>query len=56
LRTICKQQFSISKVSFSSRLLTYNYSSQLRDHKQKLHIAYWTSWRNIIFGYTLRTD
>jgi len=28
----------------------------LREHKQKLHIAYLTSWHNSIFGYKLRKD
>jgi len=32
---------TISKVHFASCLFTYNcYSSQLRENKQKLHIAY----------------
>jgi len=31
-------------------------SSQLREKKQKLHIAYLTSWHNSIFGSKLRTD
>jgi len=35
---------------------TYNCSSQLRENKQKLYIAYLTSWNNGIFGYKLRTD
>jgi len=29
-------------------------SSQLHEKKQKLQIAYLTSWHNIIFGYKLR--
>jgi len=33
----------------------YNCSSQLRENKQTLHIAYLTSWNNSIFGYKLRT-
>jgi len=42
-------------------ILLYAYShttasSQLRENKQKLHIAYFTSWHNSIFGYKLRTD
>jgi len=41
---------------FASCLFMYNCSSQLREHKQKLHIAYLTSWHNSIFGYKLRTD
>jgi len=31
-------------------------SSQLHKNKQKLHIAYLTSWNNSINGYKLRTD
>jgi len=34
---------TISKVHLVSRLLSYNCSSQLHEHKQKLHIAYWMS-------------
>jgi len=30
-------------------------SSQLREHKQKLH-SFLTSWHNSIFGYKLRID
>jgi len=30
--------------------------SQLRENRQKLHIAYLTNWNNNIFGYKLRTD
>jgi len=30
-------------------------SSQLCENKQKLHIAYLSSWNNSIFGYKLRT-
>jgi len=30
-------------------------SSQLHENKQKLHVAYLTSWHNSIFGYKLRT-
>jgi len=30
-------------------------SFQLRENKQKLHIAYLTTWHNSIFGYKLRT-
>jgi len=33
----------------------YNCSSQLRENKQKLYIAYLTSWNNSTFGYKLRT-
>jgi len=47
---------TISKLYFASRLFTYNYSSQMREYKQKLYIAYLTSWHNSIFGYKLRTD
>jgi len=46
----------MSKVHFASRFSTYNCSSQLREYKQKLRIAYLTSWNNSIFGYKLRTD
>jgi len=28
----------------------------MREHKQKLYIAYLTSWHNSIFGYKLRTN
>jgi len=35
---------------------TNNCSSQLRKNKQKLYIAYLTSWNNSIFGCKLRTD
>jgi len=31
-------------------------SSHLRENKQKLHIAYLTSWHNSIFGEKLRTE
>jgi len=31
---------TIRKVHFASCLFTYNCSSQLSEHKQKLHIAY----------------
>jgi len=31
-------------------------SSQLRENKQKLHIAYLTSCHSSIFGYKLRID
>jgi len=41
-------------VHFASCLFMYNCNSQL--HKQKLHIAYLTSWHNNIFGYKLSTD
>jgi len=41
---------------FASRLFTYNCGSQLREHKQKLHILYLTSCHNNIFGDKLRTD
>jgi len=43
---------TIRKMHFASHLFTYNCSSQLREHKQKLYIAYLTSWHNSIFGYT----
>jgi len=36
-------------------MLMYNCSSKLHKHKQKLHIAYLTSWHNSTFGYKLRT-
>jgi len=36
----------IVKAHFTSRLFTYNCSSQLRENKQKLYIAYLTSWNN----------
>jgi len=41
-------------------ILLYAYScttasSQLRENKQKLKIAYLTSWHNSIFGYKLKT-
>jgi len=42
--------------SASQLFSTYNCSSQLRKNKQKLYIAYLTSWNNSIFGYKLRTD
>jgi len=41
---------------FASRFSTCNCSSQLRENKQKLHIAYLTRWNNSIFGDKLRTD
>jgi len=40
---------------FASCLFTYNCNSQLRKHKQKLHITYSTSWHTSMFGYKLRT-
>jgi len=40
-RTICK-------VHFASCLFTYNCSFQLRENKQKLHIAHLTNWHNSI--------
>jgi len=44
-------------VHFASRFSTYNCSFQLRENKQKLHIACLTSWHNNSnFGYKLRTD
>jgi len=48
---------TISKVHFAARFSTYNCNSQLRENKQKLHIAYryLTSWNNRIFDYKLRT-
>jgi len=58
LRTnICKQRIeqnsinccTTSKAHFASRLFTYNCSSQLHENKQKIYIAYWTSWHNSIF-------
>jgi len=42
-----------SKVLSASRFSTYSCSSQLRENKQKLHIAYLTSWNNSIFGITV---
>jgi len=48
-------QYHIWK-SMGPRLFTYNCSSQLREHKQKLHITYLTSWHNNILGYKLWTD
>jgi len=47
---------TINKVHFASRFSTYNCSSKLRKNKQKLHIAYLTSWNNSTFGDKLRTD
>jgi len=47
---------AISKVHFALRISTYSLSSHLRENKQKLHIAYLTSWNNSIFGNKLRTD
>jgi len=49
-----------SAIQFAKRILIHAFShttasSQLREHKQKLHIAYSTSWNNSIFGYKLRT-
>jgi len=38
------------------RLFTYNRCFQLREHKQKLHVAHLTSWHNNNLGYNLRTD
>jgi len=32
----------------------YNFNSQLRKNKQKLYIAYLTSWHNSIFGYKFK--
>jgi len=49
---------TIRKEHFASRLFTYSRSTasfQLREHNQKLHIAYLTSWHNSIFGSKLRT-
>jgi len=56
LRTNSSKCRTIRKVHFASWLYTYNCSSQLQEHKQKLHITDWTSWHNCIFGYKLRTD
>jgi len=53
-----------SAAQFAKCILLHAYSrstaalsSQLREHKQKLHIpvAYLTSWHNNILGYKLRT-
>jgi len=41
-------------VYFALRFSTYNCNSLLRENKQKLHIAYLTSWNNSIFSYKLR--
>jgi len=41
----------VNKTVAATKLL-----SQLHEHKQKLHIAYLTSWHNSIFGDKLRTD
>jgi len=51
-----------SAAQFAKCILLHAYSrttatSQLRKHKQKLHIAYLTCWLNSIFVYyKLRTD
>jgi len=51
-----------SAAQFAKYILLHAYSrttassQQLREHKQKLRIAYLISWRNSIFGYKLRTD
>jgi len=47
---------NFSKVQFALRLFMYNCSFQLREHKQKLYIAYLTSWHFNLLGYKLRTD
>jgi len=47
---------TIYKVHFASCLFMYSCSFQLYKNKQKLHVAYLTSWHNSIFGYKLRTD
>jgi len=49
-----KTTASAAQVYFASVLFTYNCSSQLREHKQKLHIAYLTSRYNSIFGYKIK--
>jgi len=41
-------------VHFALCLFTYNCSSHLREHKQKLQIAYLTSWHNSNFGCKLK--
>jgi len=47
---------TICEVHFASCLFIYSCRSQLHKHKQKLHVAYLSSWHNSIFGYELRTD
>jgi len=50
-----------SAAQFTKCILLHTYSrttasSQLRERKQKLHIAYLTSWHNTtLFDYNLRT-
>jgi len=50
-----------SSAQFAKCILLHAYSrtttgSQLREHKQKLHIVYLINWQINIFGYKLRTD
>jgi len=42
----------MSRHAFSRTTVSF----QLCEHKQKLYIAYLTSWHNSIFGYKLRTN
>jgi len=51
----CSYKKCIRKLHFASCLFTYICNSKLREHEQKLHIAYLTCWYNSIFGYKLRT-
>jgi len=44
---------TVINMYFAPRLLTYNYSSQLREHNKNFIL---NELRNSIFGYKLRTD
>jgi len=50
-----------STTQLAKCILLYAYSRttasfQLSEHKQKLHLAYLTSWQNSNFRYKLRTE
>jgi len=57
IKVVNKTEASVTQFAKCILLHTYNNcSSQLREHKQKLYIAYLTNLHNCIFGYILRTD